>query len=415
MTVISLKCRNCGKRYPVEAISICEECFGPLEVEYDYEAIKEKLSKEKIEKRAPTLWRYRELLPVESDSSIVDLQAGFTPLHRADNLAEALGLKELYIKNDSVNPTFSFKDRVVSVAVSKAIEFGFDTVGCASTGNLANSVAAHAAKAKLNCYIFIPANLNLGKIIQTLAYDPNLISVEGNYDDVNRLCTEIAGYYNWGFVNINLRPFYSEGSKTLGYEVAEQLGWRAPERAIIPVASGSLLTKIYKGLKEFETLGLIDSADTRITAAQSEGCSPVTTAFRTGEPIKPVKPNTIEKSLAIGNPADGYYAVKVIKESGGTAGAASDPEIIEGIKLLAKTEGIFTETAGGVVIATLKKLVEAGEIDRDESVVAYITGNGLKTQDVLANYLTKPPVIKPDLDAFRELVEKKLEKEVVAW
>ena len=415
MTVTGLKCRNCGKRYPVEAVSICEECFGPLEVEYDYEEIKEKLSREEIAKRAPTLWRYRELLPVEKDSNIVDLKAGFTPLHRADNLAEVLGLKELYIKNDSVNPTFSFKDRVVSVAVSKAIEFGFDTVGCASTGNLANSVAAHAAKARLNCYIFIPANLNLGKIIQTLVYEPNLISVEGNYDDVNRLCTEIAGYYNWGFVNINLRPFYSEGSKTLGYEVAEQLGWCAPERAIIPVASGSLLTKIYKGLKELETLGIIDSADTRITAAQSEGCSPVTTAFRTGEPIKPVKPNTIEKSLAIGNPADGYYALKVIRESGGTAGAASDPEIIEGIKLLAKTEGIFTETAGGVVIATLKNLIEAGEIDRDESVVAYITGNGLKTQDVLADYLAKPPVIKPDLDAFRELVEKKLKKEVVAW
>ncbi|NOZ59415.1 MAG: threonine synthase [Euryarchaeota archaeon] len=413
MTVTGLRCRNCGKHYPIEAVSICEECFGPLEVEYDYEEIKERLSKAEIARRAPTLWRYRELLPVERDESIVDLKAGFTPLHRADNLAEALGLKELYIKNDSVNPTFSFKDRVVSVAVSKAIEFGFDTVGCASTGNLANSVAAHAAKARLNCYIFIPANLNLGKIIQTLAYEPNLIAVEGNYDDVNRLCTEIAGYYNWGFVNINLRPFYSEGSKTLGYEVAEQLGWQAPERAVIPVASGSLLTKIYKGLKELEVLGLIDSADTRITAAQSEGCSPVTTAFRTGEPIKPVKPNTIEKSLAIGNPADGHYALKVIRETRGTAGAASDPEIIEGIKLLARTEGIFTETAGGVVIATLKNLVEAGEIDRDERVVAYITGNGLKTQDVLADYLTKPPVIEAELDAFRQLVEKK--QEVVAW
>ena len=413
MTVTGLKCRNCGKRYPVEAVSICEECFGPLEVEYDYEEIKERLSRDEIARRAPTLWRYRELLPVERDSSIVDLKAGFTPLHRADNLAEALGLRELYIKNDSVNPTFSFKDRVVSVAVSKAIEFGFDTVGCASTGNLANSVAAHAAKARLSCYIFVPANLNLGKIIQTLAYEPNLIAVEGNYDDVNRLCTEIAGYYNWGFVNINLRPFYAEGSKTLGYEVAEQLGWRAPERAIVPVASGSLLTKIYKGLKELEALGLIESAETRITAAQSEGCSPVTTAFRTGGSIKPVKPETIEKSLAIGNPADGHYALKVIRESGGTAGAASDPEIIEGIKLLARTEGIFTETAGGVVIATLRNLIEAGEIDRDESVVAYITGNGLKTQDVLADYLAKPPVIEPDLDAFRELVEKK--QEVVAW
>ncbi|NOZ82261.1 MAG: threonine synthase [Euryarchaeota archaeon] len=413
MTLTGLRCRNCGKRYPAEALSICEECFGPLEAEYDYEVIKDSISVEKIQKRAPTLWRYRELLPVSASSCIVDLHAGFTPLHRADNLAEELGIRELYIKNDSVNPTFSFKDRVVSVAVSKAIEFGFDTVGCASTGNLASSVAAHAAKARLKCYIFIPANLNLGKVVQTLAYSPRLVSVEGNYDDVNRLCTEIAGYYNWGFVNINLRPYYAEGSKTLGYEVVEQLGWEAPDRAVVPVASGSLLTKVYKGLKELEMLGMIEQADTRMTAAQSEGCSPVTTAFRTGSAIKPVKPKTIEKSLAIGNPADGSYALKIIRETDGTAGAASDEEIIEGIKLLARTEGIFTETAGGVVIATLKKLVEEGEIDRDERVVAYITGNGLKTQDVLHSYLQEPPVIKADLEEFRKLIEQK--KEVVVW
>ncbi len=413
MTLIGLRCRNCGKRYPAEALSICEECFGPLEAEYDYEEIKERFSREAVQKRPPTLWRYRELLPVSSGSCIVDLHAGFTPLHRADNLAEELGIRELYIKNDSVNPTFSFKDRVVSVAVSKAIEFGFDTVGCASTGNLASSVAAHAAKARLKCYIFIPANLNLGKVVQTLAYSPRLVSVEGNYDDVNRLCTEIAGYYNWGFVNINLRPYYAEGSKTLGYEVAEQLGWEAPDRAVVPVASGSLLTKVYRGLKELETIGVIDEVSTRMTAAQSEGCSPVTTAFRTGGAIKPVKPKTIEKSLAIGNPADGSYALKVLRETDGSAGAASDEEIIEGIKLLARTEGIFTETAGGVVIGTLKKLVEEGEIDRDERVVAYITGNGLKTQDVLHSYLQEPPVIKADLEEFRKLIEQK--KEVVVW
>lgn len=413
MALTGLRCRNCGRRYPAEALSICEDCFGPLEAEYDYEVIKDSISREKIEERPPTLWRYRELLPVASGSCIVDLHAGFTPLHRADNLAEELGVRELYIKNDSVNPTFSFKDRVVSVAVSKAIEFGFDTVGCASTGNLASSVAAHAAKARLKCYIFIPANLNLGKVVQTLAYSPRLVSVEGNYDDVNRLCTEIAGYYNWGFVNINLRPYYAEGSKTLGYEVVEQLGWEAPDRAVVPVASGSLLTKVYKGLKELEMLGMIEQADTRMTAAQSEGCSPVTTAFRTGSAIKPVKPKTIEKSLAIGNPADGSYALKIIRETDGTAGAASDEEIIEGIKLLAKTEGIFTETAGGVVVATLKKLVESGEIDRDERVVAYITGNGLKTQDVLHSYLQEPPVIKADLEEFRKLIEQK--KEVVVW
>ncbi|MFQ6105583.1 MAG: threonine synthase, partial [Candidatus Hydrothermarchaeaceae archaeon] len=325
----------------------------------------------------------------------------------ADNLAESLGMRELYVKNDSVNPTFSFKDRVVSVAVTKAIEFGFDTVGCASTGNLANSVAAYAAKAGLNCYIFIPADLNIAKIAQTLVYGPNLISVEGNYDQVNRLCTEIAGYYNWGFVNINLRPYYSEGSKTLGFEVIEQLGWETPERVIVPVGSGSLLTKIWKGMNEFRELGLIDSVDTKVTASQAEGCSPIVTAFREKKDIKPVKPITIEKSLAIGSPADGYYAIRVLKESGGTAGSVSDEEIIEGIKLLAKTEGVFTETAGGVVVGTLKKLVEAGKIDKDEKTVIYITGNGLKTQDVVLDYIGKPVRIKSDLQEFEMLLKRR--------
>jgi threonine synthase len=406
--IIGLKCRNCGQRYPIEALNTCEECFGPLEVEYDYDKIAEKVSREKIEKGPNTIWRYADFLPVTD--RIIDLGAGFTPLQKADNLGSILGLDELYIKNDSVNPTFSFKDRVVSVSISKALEFGFDTVGCASTGNLASSVAAHAAKANMNCYIFIPADLNVGKITQALAYNPHLIGVDGNYDEVNRLCTEVSGYYNWAFVNINLRAYYAEGSKTLGYEVAEQLGWEAPDRVVVPAASGSLLTKVWRGLTEFKKLGLIDELNTKVTGAQAEGCSPITTAFRNGEPVKPIRPNTIEKSLAIGNPADGFYAVKVMKESGGTAGSATDSELIEGIKLLARTEGIFTETAGGVVVATLKKLVESGEIDSDERTVIYITGNGLKTQDVLADYLPAPIKIKPDLEAFNASA-KPLQKE----
>ena len=407
--LLGLKCRNCGKRYPIEPLNTCEECFGPLEVYYDYDKIGETISREKIEKGPNTIWRYKDLLP--ASGNIIDLGTGFTPLQKSDNLGSILGLDELYIKNDSVNPTFSFKDRVVSVSISKALEFGFDTVGCASTGNLASSVAAHAAKANMNCYIFIPADLNIGKITQALVYNPHLIGVDGNYDEVNRLCTEVSGYYDWAFVNINLRPFYAEGSKTLGYEVAEQLGWEAPDRVVVPAASGSLLTKIWRGFKEFKRFGLIDELNTKVTAAQAEGCSPITTAFRSGEPVKPVKPNTIEKSLAIGNPADGYYAVKVIKESGGTAGSATDSELIEGIKLLARTEGIFTETAGGVVIATLKKLVENGEIDSDERTVVYITGNGLKTQDVILDYLPAPIKIKPDLEAFN-VHAKLMQKEV---
>jgi len=397
--VLGLKCRNCGKEYEEGPISICEDCFGPLEVVYDFEGIKNATTKKSIASGPKNIWRYKNLLPVNENA--INMCTGFTPLHKADNLAEKLGLKELYVKNDSVNPTFSFKDRVVSVAVSKAVEFGFDTIGCASTGNLANSVAAHAAKAKLNCYILIPHDLNIGKIIPTLAYGPHLVGVEGNYDTVNRLCAEVAGYYNWAFVNINLRPYYSEGSKTLGYEVSEQLGWETPDRAIVPVGSGSLLTKIWKGFNEVQRLGFIDEVNTKMTAAQAQGCSPVIEGFKTGE-IRPIKPNTIEKSLAIGNPADGHYAIKVLKESGGSAGSVTDEELIDGILLLARTEGIFTETAGGVVVATLKKLVEEGEIDKDERTVIYITGNGLKTQDVLVDYLPKIVNIKPDLNAFNE-------------
>ncbi len=400
MTAKGLVCRNCGKVYPLAPSSICLECFGPLEVLYDYEKAREVITKRAIERGPTTLWRYRDLLPVSREP--VDLGAGFTPLVRADNLARELGLRELYIKNDSVNPTFSFKDRVVSVAVTAALELGFYALGCASTGNLAASVAAHGARAGLPCYIFIPSNLSQGKVLQTLAYGPTLVAVDGNYDQVNRLCTEIAGYHNWAFVNINLRPFYAEGSKTLGFEVAEQLGWRTPDRVVIPAGSGSLLTKIWKGFREFRELGLAEGDIPRLTAAQSAGCGPIAGAWRSGSPIQPVKPDTIEQSLAIGNPADGEYALRGIRETGGTAGLATDTEIIQGIKLLARTEGIFTETAGGVVVATLKNLVEAGEIDPDESTVAYITGCGLKTQEVLREGLPTPVAIRPDLGAFQE-------------
>jgi threonine synthase len=383
-------------------VSICEECFGPLEVVYDYENIKEAVSRGTIEEGPPTLWRYQGLLPVKGQP--VDLGAGFTPLVRADNLAGELGLKELYIKNDSLNPTFSFKDRVVSVAVSKALEFSFSTIGCASTGNLASSVAAHGAKAGLSCYIFIPSDLSPAKVTQALAYGPNLVCVDGNYDQVNRLCTEIAGYHDWAFVNISLRPFYAEGSKTLGFEVAEQLGWEVPDRVVVPAASGSLLTKIWKGFRELGEVGLTDEGSPRLTAAQSAGCSPITSAWQSGSDIRPVRPDTIEKSLAIGNPADGRFTLKALGETGGTAGSATDAEIIEGIRLLARTEGIFTETAGGVVIGTLKNLVEQGEIDPDERTVAYITGCGLKTQEVLRESLPEPLTIRPDLGAFQEAI-----------
>lgn len=399
-----LKCRECGREYPLKPISICEYCFGPLEVNYDYKVISEEVNRESIKKGPNTLWRYKRLLPVSGDK-IIDIGAGFTPLIKAENLGKEIGIKELYLKNDSVNPTFSFKDRVVSVAVSKAIEFNFDTVACPSTGNLANSLAAHAAKANLKCYIFIPSDLESGKIINTQIYNPNLVMVDGNYDDINRLCSEIADNYKWAFVNINIRPYYSEGSKTLGYEVSEQLNWETPDRVVVPVASGSLLTKIYKGFSEFQNLGLIDEFETKFTAAQALGCSPVVDAFNQGvDLIKPVKPNTIAKSLAIGNPADGYYAIKVLEKTKGSAGAVSDKEIIEGIKLLARTEGIFTEPAGGVVVGTLKKLIEEGKIDSDERTVIYITGNGLKTQEVVANILSEPYRIKPTIDSFRENV-----------
>ena len=401
--VKGLKCRECGRMYPKEPLFVCEYCFGPLEVDYDWLRIKQNLSRKKIEERAQNIWRYKELLPIDKEPTD-GLNSGYTPLVRAKNLEKILGVKELYIKDDSVShPTLSFKDRVVAVALSKAKEFGFTTVACASTGNLANSVAAQAAVADLKRYIFIPADLESGKVIGTLIYNPVLVSVEGNYDEVNRLCSEVAAKYKWAFVNINIRPYYAEGSKTYGYEIAEQLGWRVPKHIVVPCAGGSLITKIWKGLKEFEKIGLLDKVDTKIHAAQASGCAPIVSAIKEGtDIIKPLRPKTIAKSLAIGNPADGVYAVDTVKVSGGWGEDVSDDEIVEAIKLLAASEGIFTETAGGVTLGVTKKLIKQGKIPKDESIVVCITGNGLKTQEAVCERIGKPIKIKANLASFEE-------------
>ncbi|MEX2238598.1 MAG: threonine synthase [Dehalococcoidia bacterium] len=398
----ALKCRECGREYPLDARFSCEFCFGPVEVVYDYERIGRDLTREAIERGPSTLWRYAPLLPADPDNR-VDIGAGLTPLVRAKNLGEQLGLRNLYIKNDTQNPTWSFKDRVVSVALTRAREFGFETVACASTGNLANSVAAHAAHAGLKAVVFIPSDLESGKIVGSAIYNPTLVAVEGSYDDVNRLCTEVADRYPWGFVNINLRPYYSEGSKTLGYEVAEQLGWRTPDYVVGPLASGSLYTKIWKGFKELARIGLVDEPRTVMSGAQAQGCAPIATAWEEGSlNFRPVKPKTIARSLAIGNPADGYYALKLLAETGGRATASSDEEIVAGIRLLAESEGVFAETAGGVVIAGLKKLAEAGAIDRDALTVAYITGGGLKTVEAVSDVLGPSFTIKPRLSELED-------------
>jgi len=390
-----LRCRECGTITEIGPKYVCEDCFGPLEVVYDYDVIRRQLTREKIAAGPRSIWRYLPLLPVSEDC-IVTLHEGMTPLVPAPRLGKELGLRNLWIKNDAVNPTYSFKDRVVACAVSRAKEFGFDTVSCASTGNLGCSVAAFGAISGMRPVVFIPADLEPSKITGIGAYGPTLIAVEGNYDDVNRLCAEISATKKWAFVNINLRPFYSEGSKTLGFEVAEQLGWRAPDHVVVPIASGSLLCKIHKGLHELETLGLIGPVKTRVSGAQATGCSPVATAFAAGtDEIVPVRPNTIAKSLAIGNPADGPYALDIIRKTGGAAGAVTDDEVVEAMKLLARTEGIFTETAGGVTIGVLKKLALAGKIGPDELTVAYITGNRYKTQESLVPTLPKPVVIRP--------------------
>ncbi len=402
--VKALKCKECGEEYPKEPLHVCDICFGPLEADYNYDAIKEALTRDVIEGRDRNIWRYKELLPVDKEPT-VGLEVGYTPLIRAENLGKALGVSEIYIKNDAVcYPTLSFKDRVVSVALSKAKEFGFDTAACASTGNLANAVASLTTSGNLKSFIFIPYDLEQAKIVATTVYGSNLIGIKGAYDDVNRLCSEIAGKFGWAFVNINMRPYYAEGSKSFAYEMMEQLGWRAPKHIVVPMASGSLLTKVWKAIKEFQMLGLIENSDTCIYGAQASGCSPITTALKNNwEIFKPVKPKTIAKSLAIGTPADGFYAMGVMNNSGGAGEDVSDPEIVDGIKLLAETEGIFTETAGGVTVAVTKKLIEQGLIPKDESIVVSITGNGLKTQEAIVGDVAQPRIIEARLEEFEEL------------
>jgi threonine synthase len=405
--VRGLRCRLCGKTYGKEPLNFCTEDFGPLEVDYDYQAIASSITRGKVELRPNTMWRYWELLPIDGEPT-VGRQVGGTPLVRANRLAEALGVDKLWLKNDAVNyPTLSFKDRVVSVALSKAREFGFKTVGCASTGNLANSTAANAAAAGLESYIFVPADLEPTKILGTSIYGAKVIGVYGTYDQVNRLCTQVAFKYGWGFVNINLRPFYAEGSKSVGFEIAEQLGWRTPQHVVSPMAGGSLIGKIQKAFEELHKVGLIDKPACKIHGAQATGCNPITHAVKNNlEAHRPVrKPNTIAKSLAIGDPADGYFAAKVIRESGGWGEDASDAEIAEAMYLLARTEGIWAETAGGVTLAVTKKLIEQGRIPRDEEIVICITGNGLKTQDAVNGLLEQPAIIKPSLEEFEAIVE----------
>jgi len=398
-----LKCRECGRAYPAEALHVCEFCFGPLEVAYDYEAIAAAVSHESIASGPATIWRYAPLLPADPDGA-VDLGAGMTPLVRADRLASEIGLGELWVKNDTLNPTGSFKDRVVSVALTKARELGFKVAACASTGNLANSVAAHAARAGLRSYVFIPYDLEPAKVLASAVYGCTLVAIEGSYDDVNRLCAELTSEHpTWAFVNVNVRTYYAEGSKTLAYEVAEQLGWRVPDHVVVPVGSGSQLTKIAKGFDELHRVGLLagPEPEVRISGAQAEGCAPVATAFAAGaDHFRPVKPNTIAKSLAIGNPADGIYALEVARATGGVIESVTEAEIVEGIKLLARTEGIFAETAGGVTVATLAKLATAGVVRPDERVVVYVTGHGLKTVEAVAEQVTPAITIAPTLEAF---------------
>lgn len=405
--VTGLRCRECARPYPAEALHVCDYCFGPLEVVYDYERLRSELSREQIAAGPSTIWRYAPLLPV-SDPAPIDLGAGFTPLVRADRLAAELGLGELWIKNDTVNPSGSFKDRVVSVALTKARQLGFKVAACASTGNLANSVAAHAARAGMVSVVFIPRDLEVAKVVTTAVYGGHLVAVDGNYDDVNRLCAELASDHpDWAFVNVNVRTYYAEGSKTLAYEVAEQLGWQAPDHVVVPVASGSQLVKVAKGFRELHQVGLLDEEPhVRVSGAQAAGCAPVAQAFLDGaDAIRPVRPSTIAKSLAIGNPADGWYALDAVRRSGGALAAVSDDEILDGIRLLARTEGIFAETAGGVTIATLARLAAQGVVRRDERVVAYVTGHGLKTVEALAGSVGPTVTIAPTLEAFTQAVD----------
>ncbi len=398
--VKSLRCRECKSEYPIEPLNACEFCFGPLEVEYDYKSIAKAVSKKTIENGPHSMWRYHDFLPVSKEAA-VDISTGYTPLIHAKNLGHKLGLENLYIKNDSVNPTYSFKDRPVSVTTTKALEFEFEVLACVSTGNLMGSVAAHGAKAGMETMVFYPAYLEQGKILGAAVYGPTMVAVDGTYDQANRFCSELADNHRWAFVNINMRPFYAEGSKTLGYEVAEQLGWKAPDHCVVPGASGELHTKIWKGLQEFADVGLIEKPSTRMHLAQAEGCSPIVEAYLQGSnQVVPVKPDTIAKSLAIGNPAAGPYSLEVLKETDGIGIAAYENTIIDGIRLLAETEGIFTETAGGVVISSLKRLVEQKKIKKDEVTVAYITGNGLKTMEAMGDFVT-PIETTPDYETFQ--------------
>lgn len=407
MTAIGLRCHECGAAYAHAPVHVCEECFGPLEVAYDYASIRSTLTRDRIASRPVNLWRYRDLLPLAGEPT-VGPHSGFTPLVRADRLAAALGADEVYVKDDSANhPTWSYKDRVVSVAIAKAIELGFDTVACASTGNLANSVAAHAARAGLRCFIFIPDHLEPGRIIGSAIYAPHIVAVRGNYDDVNRLCSEIGDKYRWAFVNINLRPYYIEGAKTVGFEIVEQLGWRLPRHVVMPTAGGTLLPRVAKGFRELIELGLVAGERPRIHTAQAAGSAPIIAALhRHSNVIEPVKPNTIATSIAIGDPADGFYVLQEVRESGGWGDEATDAEILAGIDLLARTEGIFTEPAGGVTVAVTKKLIEQGRIPRDESIVINITASGYKGLEAVADSVAKPHVIDARLQEFDALHQR---------
>jgi threonine synthase len=399
MAVQSLRCKECGVEYPLDARYVCEQCFGPLEVSYDLSGLDPEEARRKIQAGSRGIWRYSDFLPFDGRPGD-PLEPGLTPLIRADRLAERLGLGELWIKNDAANPTHSFKDRVVAVAVAKAKELGFGTVACASTGNLANAVAAHSAAAGLESYVFVPSDLEEQKLLATGIYGTNLVGIRGTYDDVNRLCTELSQTHPWAFVNVNLRPYYSEGSKTLAYETIEQLGWNLPDRVVAPIASGSMFTKLAKGMRDWLDLGLVEGELPVFSGAQAEGCSPVATAFAEGwEVCKPQRPDTIAKSLAIGDPADGPYALELARETEGVIESVTDDEIRQGIRLLAETTGVFTETAGGVTIGVLTKLADAGRIGSDERVVAYITGEGLKTLDAVRESFVMHE-IEPTLDAF---------------
>ncbi|MEZ5075480.1 MAG: threonine synthase [Solirubrobacterales bacterium] len=403
MAVTALRCKECGTAYPLEANYVCEHCFGPLEVTYDHSGLDAAEARRRIQAGSSGIWRYSDFLPFDSRPASA-IEPGLTPLVRADRLARRLGVGEVWIKNDAANPTHSFKDRVVAVALAKALELGFDTVACASTGNLANAVAAHAAAAGVDSYVFVPADLEEQKLLATAVYGTTLVGVSGNYDDVNRLCTELAAERGWAFVNVNLRPYYAEGSKTLAYETVEQLGWRLPDRVVCPIASGSLFTKIGRGFEEWRSLGLVAGELPAFHGAQAAGCGPVASAFAAGHEVcRPVRPDTIAKSLAIGDPADGPYALDLARSTGGTIDGVTDDEIRAGIRLLAETTGIFTETAGGVTTATLARLAERGELGSTDRIVVYITGEGLKTLDAVREGFAMHE-IEPTLESFAERV-----------